>query len=168
MRSRSQPSTRLTTTSQVRAHRKLVNSQLNVNITGIPSIQLMRRVTQVGLYPREPAATKAGMGLLPFLVVTAGEGGEVKLPEMEAVKKEMFGCLRGVKRPTVVKAKDWRTAYDSDNWMPAATPEMIWPEYKEVRAPEGDGGSGHPGKYNNGILVPVWSALFVLAKSVLV
>ena len=100
----------------------------------------MRRVTQVGLYPREPAATKAGMGLLPFLVVTAGEGGEVKLPEMEAVKKEMFGCLRGVKRPTVVKAKDWRTAYDSGNWMSAATPEMIWPEYKEVRAPEGDGG----------------------------
>ena len=48
------------------------------------------------MMPREPSVAKAGFGILPFILVESAKG-EVQMPDQEALKKEMFGLLRGVR-----------------------------------------------------------------------
>ena len=89
----------------------LVPLGLHESFSGLAAIKLGGGKIPLG--PREPAAMKAGFGVLPFVGVNAALDAVVVLPDSDALKAEMFGTLRAVSAPRNLTQAQWEVAKES-------------------------------------------------------
>lgn len=107
----------------------LEEKKLPENFTGITAIR-MPGSSKISLGPQEAPGMKAGMGLLPFLVVNGPEDVEVSLPNQEALRAELFNTLRAVAIPRDIKTpKDYLEKLKSPSPPKAGIPPILWPQY---------------------------------------
>ena len=112
------------------AFRKLLeDKKIPEEYAGIVAIRLPGS-GKIPLGPQESKLMKAGMGLLPFLVVNGPEDVEVTLPAQEGLRQELFNTLRAVSIPRNIKSpKDYEDELKAPNPPKAMTPKVLWPKY---------------------------------------
>ena len=96
---------------------------------------------KIQLGPREAAGMKANMGIIPFLMVNAPEETQVKLPDKEALRAEVFAALRGVCIPRKISSRaDYNAKLKATSFPQGDLPKIMWPAYS-ARTP-GNNASG--------------------------
>ena len=106
----------------------LVPLDLQETFSGLAAIKLGGGKIPLG--PREPAAMKAGFGVLPFVGINAALDAEVTLPDSDALKAEMFGTLRAVSAPRNLTEAQWEVAKGAKEPPRGDKPAVQWPVYR--------------------------------------
>ena len=96
-------------------------------MSGLAAIRLPE-VGRIQLMPKQPPVEKAGFGILPFIWVEDPEG-VVQMPDQEALKKEMFSLLRGVRAPKKATLSTWKK--EKGRLLGTDAPAVLWPLYRE-------------------------------------
>ena len=107
----------------------LETKKIPEDYSGIVAIKLPG-ATKIPLGPQESKQMKAGLGLLPFLLINGPEDVEVTLPEQEGLRQELCNMLRAVSIPRNTKdPKDYEAKLKCSDPPKAETPKMLWPKY---------------------------------------
>ena len=112
------------------AFRKLLeDKEIPEDYSGIIAIRLPGSA-RIALGPQEAKQMKAGLAILPFLVVNGPEDVEVTLPTQEGLKQELFNALRAVSIPrNVTSPKDYEDKLKCEDPPKAEIPKVMWPKY---------------------------------------
>ena len=118
----------------------LDTKELPEQFSGVVAIRLPG-TGKIQLGPREGAGMKANMGIIPFLMINAPEEAQVKLPDREALRAEMFATLRGVCIPRKISSReDYSAKLKVTSFPQGEMPKIMWPAYTARRT--GNNASG--------------------------
>ena len=132
----------------------LEEKKIPEDFSGVVAIRLPGS-TKIALGPQEAKQMKAGLGLLPFLVVNGQEDVAVTLPSQEGLRQELFNALRAVSVPrNIATPKEYENKLKGPDPPKAEIPKILWPKYL-VRQEQNTAGEWNQMSLTCGVCVPV-------------